>query len=252
MLTGRDWELINAYADGELPAAERTAIARRLALDPALAAALAEVHATKAALSLIRPAPAEAEPRPRRTGLRRVALAASLAALVVSGAAFQHHQARLGETWQDAPAFLHTELSANAYVLPEKATPAVISTARIGDVQAFDLSSSHLYLVDVQSSRRAGRDVVAMHYRGRHGCRLTAVAVEAEPGDPAELPARHQGLGARWTVGDIHYYLLAKGMDGDRFAAIARYARAESLSMHHQDKLRVAMAEATDNARPCA
>jgi hypothetical protein len=249
-LSERDWELINAYADGELSATDRTAIARRLTHDPALAAALAEVHAAKAALSLIRPAAAATEPRPRRTGLGRLALVASLAALLFSGVAY--HQVRSGDAWQDAPARLDAALSANAYVLSETATPAVISTARIGDVEAFDLRSSHLYLVDVQSSRHDGRDVVAMHYRGRHGCRLTAVAVEAEPGDPAVLPARHKGLGARWTVGGIHYYLLATGMDEGRFAAIARYARAESFSIHQRGKLRLAMREATDKARPCA
>ena len=127
----------------------------------------------------------------------------------------------------------------------------MISTARIGDIEVFDLSSSRLTLVDVRSTRRDDRDVVAMHYRGRRGCRLTVVALEALPGDPSALPARHDGLGARWSVGRAHFYVLASGMDRDRFDAIVTYARAESRRLDRRDTLELAMRDATDKAQPC-
>jgi anti-sigma factor RsiW len=250
MLSETDWELINAYADGELPAGDAGAIARRLTHDADLAAALAEVHATKAALSLIRPAMEPAPSVQRGSGFRRLAFAASVAAAVAFGALYQF--GGLAEDWRDAPANLHAAFSGNTYVLPEGSTLPVISTARIGDVRAFDLSSSRLALVDVQTLSRAGRDVVAMHYRGRNGCRLSVVALEAGPDDPASLPARHDGLGARWTTGGIHFYLLASGMDRNRFIAIATYAKAESQRLNDQDEMRLAMRSATDQAQPCA
>ncbi len=249
-LSETDWELINAYADGELSPEDKDALSRRLTHDAVLAAALAEIHATKAALSLIRPAK---EPIPTERGsfgIRRFALAASLAAAVVLGAFYQF--GGVGEDWRNAPAELHAALSTNTYVLPEGGVMPVISTARIGDFEVFDLSSSRLTLVDVSTTRRDDRDVVAMHYRGRRGCRLTVVALESLPGDPSVLPARHDGLGARWSVGRAHFYVLASGMDRDRFDAIVTYAKAESRRLHQRDTLELAMRDATDKARPCA
>ena len=249
-LSETDWELINAYADGELSAEDKLEISRRLTHDAVLAAALAEVHATKAALSLIRPAEEPAPTARNKLEARRLAVAASLAAAVALGALYQF--GGVGEDWRDAPADLHAALSANTYVLPEGGVMPVVSTARIGDLEVFDLSSSRLTLVDVRTTRRDERDVVAMHYRGRRGCRLTVVALEALPGDPSVLPARHDGLGARWSVGRAHFYLLASGMDLDRFDAIVTYAKAESQRLHQRDTLELAMRDATDKARPCA
>ncbi|MDH3667523.1 MAG: hypothetical protein OEN23_11395 [Paracoccaceae bacterium] len=248
-LSEKDWELINAYADGELSAADEAMVARRLTHDAVLGAALAEVHATKAALSLMQPAPAQVESPHARMGLRRLALAASAAVAVAFGAIYQ--LGSFGEDWRDAPAELHAALSAKTYVLAEGRALPVISTARIGNLEVFDLSSSRLTLVDVSTTRRDDRDVVAMHYRGRRGCRLTVVAVEALRDDPATLPARHDELGARWTAGRAHFYMLASGMDRDRFDAIAAYAKAESRRLDRRDGLELAMRDATEDARPC-
>jgi anti-sigma factor RsiW len=249
-LSETDWELINAYADGELSAEDEDGVSRRLTHDAVLAAALAEVHATKAALSLIRPAEEPAPTAHDKFGARRLALAASLAAAVALGAFYQF--SGVGEDWRDAPADLHATLSANSYVLPEDGVLPVISTARIGDIEVFDLSSSRLTLADVRTTRRDDRDVVAMHYRGRRGCRLTVVALEALQKDPSQLPARHDGLGARWSVGRAHFYVLASGMDRDRFDAIVAYAKAESRRLDRRDTFELAMRDATEQARPCA
>ena len=116
-LSDTDWDLINAYADGELSADDAAAISRRLTHDSALAGALAEVHSTKAALSLIRPVAVTAPPVRRRFGVRRLAMAASVAAAVVLGAFYQF--GNFGEDWHDAPAELHATLSARTYVIPQ-------------------------------------------------------------------------------------------------------------------------------------
>ncbi len=248
-LSERDWQLINAYADGELPAADTAEIAQRLTHDAALAASLAEIRAVKEALSrmpdaqAIRPRPAP----PRRR--RRLAIAASLALLLLAGGLLGRQA--LFTDWRNAPGELHAALSANSYVLSENAAVRSVSTARIGDVAVLDLTPSRLTLADVKTTRRQGRDVVAMHYRGRRGCRVTVVAIEAQPNDANPSPADVQGLNAQWSVGAIHFYLLAGGMDRDRFDAILGYAQAESLRLDGRDRLRLAMNTTTENAQPC-
>ena len=132
MLSETDWELINAYADGELPAGDEEAISRRLTHDTALAAALAEVHAAKASLSLMRPVKEPALPVQRGSEFRRLALAASVAAAVAFGALYQF--GGLTEDWRDAPADLHAAFSGNTYVLPEGSALPVISTALTSNV----------------------------------------------------------------------------------------------------------------------
>lgn len=248
-----DWEALNAYADGELDGEAREAIARRLAHDPALAGRLAEVHAAKAALSLLRPGARAAPRRPWLSPGRRLALAASLVVTVGFGALYQ--LAAPETDWRSLPAELHAGFSDAAYVLPEAPRLPVVSTPRIGDVPAIDLSPARLSLVDVTTTRRAGREIVAMHYRGRNGCRVTLVALEALPGENPPLPGEEDasiGLSAAWTEGGIHYALMAGGMDAARFAAIRAYALAESRRLAPSDELRLAMRAATRAAQPCA
>ena len=250
-LSETDWAELNAYADGELAGSAREAMVRRLAHDRELAGALAEVHAAKAAVSLMRPSGMTPKEGHRLVpfGGRRLALAASVAAALALGAIY-------GLTdpdgdWRTAPAALHQSFSEEAYALPETDRIPVISTAGIGDLRAVDLSASRLTLVDVRSLDRDGRDIVAMHYRGRNGCRVTLVALEATPDEAAPLPGG-EGLAAAWTVGGIHYALLAGGMDSARFDAIEAYARAETRPMAPRDELRLAMRSATAEAQPCA
>lgn len=250
-LSETDWAELNAYADGELAGPPREALARRLAHDPEFARALAEVHAAKAAVSLMRPAgvaAADRRPEPSRPG-RRLAFAASVAIALALGAlyGFTDHDG----DWRAAPAALHLSFSAEAYALPEAGRIPVISTAGIGDLRAVDLSASRLTLVDVRSLDRDGRDIVAMHYRGRNGCRVTLVALEAMRDEVAPLPEA-EGLAAAWTVSGIHYALVAGGMDRARFDAIEAYARAETRRMAPRDELRLAMRSATAEAQPCA
>ena len=54
-LSETDWQLLNAYHDDELPAVERSAFARRLQDEPALAAELQELQAQSAKLKSLRP-----------------------------------------------------------------------------------------------------------------------------------------------------------------------------------------------------
>jgi anti-sigma factor RsiW len=245
-----DWEALNAYADGELDGPARNAMARRLAYDPALSARLAEVHAAKAAVSLLRPEIGTAPRRSRLSSGRRLAIAVSL--LAAAGLGTFYHLAGPAGEWRHAPAELHAGFSDRAYVLSETPYLPVVSTPRIGDVTAIDLSGARLLLVDVATARRDGREIVAMHYRGRNGCRVTLVALEAVRGEEPPLPTGEIGLSAAWSDGAIHYTLMAGGMDAARFAAIRAYVRAETRRTAPGDELALAMRSATDGARPCA
>jgi hypothetical protein len=181
--------------------------------------------------------------------MRRAAIAAALVAVVVSiGLVLPGN---VGDDWRDVPINLHQNMSSNTYVLPETDNLPVISTARAMTISAFDLSASRLTLVDVWTGRRDGREAIAMHYRGQNGCRLTIIALETGSSDPALLPARHDGLGARWSLPDFHFYVLASGMDRSRFDAIAAFAKAESLRLTRQDDLQMAMRDTTNQAQPC-
>ena len=251
MLRDRDWELVNAYADGELPDESAAELKLRLETEPELLAALEDVRQAQLRLAMLAPPRTTVEP-PRPDRLPRAAVTAAAACLaVILALAAAYELAWKPPAWTRAASDFHHQLSDNGYVLPEEAALPVVSTARIGDVPAFDLSSSRLVLVDIQSARRAGRDLVAMHYRGRNGCRLTVVALEALAGDPANLPIRHEGLGKRWTVEHIHFYVLANGMDLGRFKAIATFAEAESRRLGRTEALRAAMDTATQTAQPC-
>src|SRR5690606_4809310 len=107
-----DWELINAYADGELRAEDRASFEHRLATDTTLAAGLEEVHALKAKLALIMPATAgrTSQPMhaPRRLfrAVRAPAAAAAAAALLTLGVMQLLQHSSAGD-WRDFSARLH-------------------------------------------------------------------------------------------------------------------------------------------------
>lgn len=253
-VSDEDWTLLNAYADGELPPAERARVARRLVREPALAAALAEVHRAKAGLSLLRPAPGEpAETRhgARTAGrVRRMALAAAVV-LMMGGLAAGYGIVELvpGTPGGD-PVALHRALSQNTYVLSDALSAVTVSTGGMGSLSAPDLSDSRLSLVEVKNAEWAGHAVVAMHYRGVNGCRLSIVAVDrrAPPSDAATDGL----LTARWHAGAVRFNVIADGMDPDRFAAIAALVEAETTRTRNREAYRVALGRATEQARPCA
>jgi len=250
-----DWELINAYADNELPLEDRAAVEHRLARDAALANSLSEIKRLKSNLARLRPAAMNRAQMPRRRidqfirSIRAPAVAAALVAAITVGVLQLSQQSSVGD-WRDIATKLHTELSANAYIISPIMPVAEISTGGMGDLSALDLSVARLTLVDVRSENVGGANLVAMHYRGRNGCSLTIAVTEGGEG-PSRNPAG-ETLKAQWPVGSKQYLLVATGMDRARFEAIAAYARAESLRRNGGQPLRVAVRSATEHAQPCA
>lgn len=251
-----DWELINAYADGELSAENRRAIERRLVGEASLAAALGDIRSLKADLQHINPMMSARPPTPPKHSRRFLkALRVPSAAAAIVAIAFGIAQLTTVSTvvdWSDVAADLHTKLSENAYALTPANPITTISTGRMGDLAAFDLSDSRLSLVDVRNIEVSGANIVAMHYRGPNGCSLTIAVAGISALKHAHPAQKREALEAHWTAGANHFHIIASGMDRGRFEAIAAFARAESLRQEGRDEMRIALRSATDRAQPCA
>ncbi|MBK0399587.1 hypothetical protein H0I76_10315 [Limibaculum sp. M0105] len=248
-----EWEALNAYADGECSAEVRATVARRLATDPGHAAALSRIQQVKAGLSLIAPAPvrgAADATAGRHKPFRAVAVAAAIGAVAILALTVGPRAYREAVSSPDRTAEIHEAFSANAYALDDGAPARTISTAGLGDIRAFDLSDSRLVLVDVRTFSASADEMVAMHYRGFNGCRLTVTAARAGGDRGGDRAA--DTLFAHWTARGIDFRVVAAGMDADRFAAITALLRSESLRDDAADGLRIAVRSATDSAVPCA
>lgn len=242
-LTDRDWEVLNAYADGELPTADMLVFEARLAAEPALQAALEEIREVSAALSGYIPAeppvPATAQTMPAANrNWRPLALVASIAlAALITGVTLFLPSAELSLSEQHA-AFLE-----NSYDLENPVQPASAFTRGF----APDLELASLYLVD---QKPLADGTALAHYTGRNNCRLTLLAtpVAAMP----DLTAQPDGPQVQqWLGQDTGYTILASGMDVRRFNAIADYLKRLTLQGdENADMLAVRMA--TDAAAPCA
>lgn len=241
-ITDKDWDLLSAYADGELDDAVRCNLEARLAAESELAAELERIRRSKRVLQEMRPRPGTS---PRvRSGPIGLAVAASV--LLVIGLA-------AGGVWLRAgpgPGFdPHAAFAAKSYVLDGRSSLHFAAGSALGFAVAPNLSASNLVLVDVRVRESEAGESVAMHYRGYGGCRLTLIA------EPAGLPARETPTHAMlrdWTTAKARFRLVADMMDQLRFDAIADFAEAQVQLLEDRERLRVAMADATAIATPCA
>ena len=239
-LTDSDWELINAYADGELNGSETRTLEARLANEPELQEALEQVRRISGALRNMRPefsAPGEAPTVPANRNWRPLAVCASLVAAVTLVTVLLLFPA---DTLRTA-AEIHNEFLDKSYTLSDVSgvRPASLATGSF----APDLGMANLFLVDeVELSGNR----TAAHYSGRNNCRLTLLSGPEifSAGVPEEV--RNQ----QWQIGDRHFALLASGMDQRRFDAIAVFLRQATRSSG-QPETALAMKQATDTALPC-
>ena len=213
-LSDHDWELVNAWADGELSGADAIAFRDRLDSDPALADALASVRQMSLALSAMRPEPGRPanSAAPSTDANRRPwywaggALGASLAAAVAVVAVV---------LWSNAdPVALDVHRD---YVAQEFSVQVQPETRRVAAsaVDGFPLlRDANLYLVttDVSETRASA------HYVGLKGCRLTVLRGDYTPAQVSQDVQARQ-----WVVDDTRYQMVATGMDVNKFSAAATY-----------------------------
>ena len=249
-VTDDDWDLLNAYADGELDRVTAKAIAARLANEPALQATHERILTIKASLRQMHPVPGSTKPTSRSTKARRRVLAAAVTLLVVVGAVASGIFLRQGAERNLSIAELHRQFSDRSYVIDTSTRVDVSAGTTIGSLSAPDLSPSNLTLVDVEVMRSGVHERIAMHYRGRRGCRVTLVADALAVAATPDLSI--MGLSYQWQTSRVRFYLVADGMDPARFAAIAAFAEATSHQADDEDMFRTALVERTAAARPCA
>ncbi len=241
-----DWVLLNAYADGELDAAEEAALCQRLGREPLLAEELAKIQGVKASLARLRPvATASVDPPIRKPKSPLWALAAAVTLLVAVG--FSAYS--LLTTGPGASRVAQKpDAAEQSETGQQSAAVSLESGTRMGGLTAPDLSASSLKLIEMAVQAEAAGERVSMTYRGPNGCRVLLVARPKAAPPLAESAA----LQARWATPRAAFTLTANGMDRQRFAAIADYAEAQVRAAEEQEALRIALIDSTASAAPCA
>lgn len=231
-----EWDTLNAYSDGELPAADVLHFEARLRSEPELQEALGQIRGVGLALKPLKPGvvmpPVKFQNKKWFYGC--LAIAASVA-LMLTGSALTLLKPNLGLS----PTELH-----HAYLEP----PFDVSQGGLRKVVSRedlpDLATANLTLVADTTESNAIR---SLHYAGRNECRLTLTITN---GDMPNLQTDSDLLLASWRINSIHYTLLANGMDGHRFAAIADFVR-DHFKRQAKPATVIAMHDATKSAVPC-
>ena len=127
---------------------------------------------------------------------------ATVAGLVLIGSLYLGW-ALFGDSSRSIALDLHAAFSSKTYVLSEVETKHTVSSFRYGDIDIPDLSASALTLADVVTKSVDNKEVIAMHYRGKRGCRLTLVAVDGfAEGADEEL---EDMMRRQWKAGSFHF-----------------------------------------------
>ncbi|MEO1066493.1 MAG: hypothetical protein AAFW47_03850 [Pseudomonadota bacterium] len=239
----KDWELINAYHDGELSHEERLDLEARIAREPLLEQALNRVAGVSASLGRLRPTVDTVAPDITATPandnnwrlakwLAGGAVAASLALAAVLGP---------GLFYEPTAFDIHTEFTKQSHTIDTDDTRLVTIG---GQVEAPDLSSASLTPVAIRTVE-AG---TVAHYAGRNGCRLSYFRGAFGSNDAARSGDKQV---AAWSTGDgVGHMLVASGMDQDRFEAIVTFMKLSTLR-ESTDTVVAKVSDATAAAAPC-
>lgn len=257
--TTPSWETLNAYADGELSAAEAAAVARALADNREIAERVAALTRLKAAVAEGVETLDIALPSPKCRRWRPFALAASLAAAMVLGTiGLDRWQGAAGPAWMASAWEVHRAW-AEAPGPPASLDSGTVlaAFARLGPKAYFpDLASAKLTLDRIGPLRLRGLAGEALHlaYRGTRGCRISLLVLSGAAALPVEMSVTKTG-GAwsyAWRSGTHGYLLLAEGMDGARLALIAESLRHATLdNSPFGPEIRNALKESRKTSAPC-
>lgn len=226
-----DLEKLNALVDGELPLADRAAIAARMAAEPDLARAHATLTRLKAEIGSY----ADAQPTPglntpqktRRRGL--IAAVSAAAAILV------------------AAVLAVADLSAHRRTpVAERAAPQVVLASL--KLAIPDLSTAGLTLQQVETDGGRPFERLTAIYSGPRGCRLELRVrpVASAPFAPIAATRQH-----RWSDGELTYELSAFGMPLVRFAMIAEATERQTRVADNREIVQKRLREARSTALPC-
>jgi anti-sigma factor RsiW len=225
---------LNAFVDGEASPAERAEIAARIASDRRFArqhalllrlkAGVAEYAADDAGSAI-----ALATPARRRPAWLGLGAGMAAAVLLLAGAYLGTHTLR--------PAPVALDHNAIERLVLQAALPAAPVVP--------DLAAGGMTLSGVAVRETAAAPMLVASYTGPRGCRLE-LRIRRGGAAADEGTARHG-----WTVGALHYQLVAFGMPDIRFAIIAGAAERQSRLAAEPDG-DSGLQEARSAAPPCA
>ena len=241
-LNDSDWELINAYHDGELGEATAHDLEVRIASEPALALVLKEVSLASSSLAALRPDTV----RPTNDPVGSIAndnrkpvgwLAGGVVAAALAIAVYLGPKVLAEPTVLD----IHAGFVEQSFSISGGDLRAVA----VGESDGVpDLASANLTAVAVRSLD-AGQ---VTHYAGHNGCRLSYFRGGFGIDEASDLP-KHQI--ETWTTPDnLHHMIIASGMDQAKFDAIATYMRLETKKIS-TESIMAAVSDATTAATPC-
>lgn len=241
-LSDSDWELINAYHDGELNVSERQDLETRLQADPSLKTALKSVGTVSASLGALRPTVGETthETAPSSVKHYRSSLEWFVGCAVAAAVALF---ALFGPAVSSDPSLfeIHSDYAKQSYPVDASAMRLAQSW---NDEETPDLSSANLTPVALHSIDGG----TVAHYAGRNGCRLSyfqgSIALDKrEHSDGEQVVA--------WsTDGDKRHVLVATGMDQQRFDTIATYLMLATRQAAQESAL-AAVSKSSNAAAPC-
>ncbi|MEM8791450.1 MAG: hypothetical protein AAGE80_07520 [Pseudomonadota bacterium] len=227
----KDWELVNAYHDGEMRPQDARDFEARLREEPELKAELERVKTVARSLAALRPQTMAAQAKPKTRfskwlGVSAVAASVCLAVLL-------SWPERANGVYAIHQSFLDQSVSINSEALYPVAAQSAFP----------DLGAANLTYV---ASRKT--DIgTAIHYAGRNGCRLTFLAMT----EPAPGPFQSDLQILQWEIDERHFAILASGMDAGKFSAIGKYLKHETRKAIEEETT-IALREATENAKTCA
>lgn len=241
-LNENDWELVNAYHDGELSDVERQAMESRLRFEPALQEALRDVASVSASLGALRPetgpSPSEqvAEAANQNRWPTRWLVGGAVAAAIALAVG-------LGPQFTSEPSVfdVHTELAGQPFAIDVGGmTPAAAASSK--DIP--DLAGANLTPV----AMRTLEDGNVTHYAGHNGCRLTYYRGLLDlDGEDSMKDAQL----ATWATADnINHMIIANGMDQAKFDAIADFLRLVT-KQQVSEQMMASLEETIANAGRC-
>lgn len=241
-LSEQDWELVNAYHDGEMGAETRREFEDRLVIEPALAQALKDVREVSAGLAALRPSTVSStsvpiKPAANRSWRPTKWLAGGAAAAIVATAVI------LGANTLAKPTALdiHEDFAKQDFVVGGGDLRAVAAGGYEGIP---DLSSARLTPVAIRTLDTG----LVTHYAGRNGCRFSYFRGAFE--SQAESGGTDRQI-ETWTTPDsTGHMIIASGMDQSRFDAIAAYLKLLTQSNATEVSM-ASVSDATTAAAPC-
>lgn len=262
MVKSIGWEILNAYADGELDAAAAAEVENAAANDHAIARQLDALAKIKAQLAdsvdapeIDIPVPPAVTVRPVRGRMAAAAvLVLALAAAVTMRMALPGMHDPLSARWVETA---HNAWTASTGGNDAGAASVLRVTGNIGFDRIYipDLSASRLRVAHVGHGKdtRHGPALI-VGYRGTRGCTVTLAVSRRVAGLTASaLPVSVGDMrGYAWRTGEYGYFVLADGMAAARLKGIASGIREASLRhLPLAPETRTALARSRAKSPPC-